>query len=73
MTELRGYGRATPPRKASDSPPPPWPLGPDPRTPDCTHTWEGSWGVVGERQRQCKHCKRWVWEHSITTKEDAQR
>lgn len=45
--------------------PPPWPLGDDPRTPDCTHDWTGTWGKVGERQRRCRHCRRYIWEHDI--------
>lgn len=46
-------------------PPPPWPLGPDPRTPDCQHRWDGYWGVKGERQRLCRYCGRYVWESQI--------
>lgn len=67
MADLSDYGPPTQPRTNSerDLPPPPWPLSPDPRTDDCTHHWDGTWGVVGERQRQCNHCKRWIWEHSI--------
>lgn len=45
--------------------PPPWPLGSDPRKPECTHDWDGTWGKVGERQRRCRHCDRFIWEHAI--------
>lgn len=45
-----------------DTPPPPWPLGSDPRTPDCVHDWSAQWGQAGERQILCGHCQRWIWE-----------
>lgn len=45
------------------APPPPWPVT-DYRLSKCTHGWDAKWGVKGELQRRCRHCKRWVWQHN---------
>ena len=60
-------GRALPttPAAYDATIPPPWPLGPDPRTPDCRHDWTAAWGRPGERQRRCRHCRRYIWEREI--------
>lgn len=35
----------------------------DPRTPECRHEWGGHWATKGERQRLCRRCRRWIWDH----------
>lgn len=40
----------------------------DPRKTECEHGWNDGWGKGGERQHLCSHCKRWIWEHSITAR-----
>jgi hypothetical protein len=66
MSDPRGFGKPTPPYDpVKYPPPPPWPLADDPRTAECTHDWNRYWGKKGERQRQCLHCDRWIWESQI--------
>lgn len=60
-----GFGQMAGARPKYDVPPPPWPKGDDPRTPECRHDWTTQWGQIGERQHQCKHCDRWIWERAI--------
>lgn len=64
---MSDYGKPTAPRPDGQrgSPPPPWPSSGDPRTSRCTHGWSEKWGQVGERQRQCRHCRRWIWDHDL--------
>lgn len=49
--------------------PPPWPTE-DYRNSNCVHGFDGKWGEKGERQRQCRECGRWIWEH-LWPKEEA--
>jgi hypothetical protein len=35
----------------------------DPRVPQCRHDWDNIMPKRGERQRECPHCHRWIWDH----------
>lgn len=57
----RAPRKTTPPYNGRDRPPP-FPLGKDPRKPECEHEWSTYWGVKGERQQLCPDCERWIWD-----------
>ena len=48
-------------------------MSPDPRTSQCRHDWDSGLPAHGERQRECEHCHRWIWDHEYRRFEDVER